>query len=154
MARRAKALAPGTPVVLLTMHDGDQHLRGMAEAGADGYVLKQDTGAELCGAIRAAARGDSWVSPAVARRLVGLLRGGPRPPGGALSAREREVLGLLAGGATSKEAARRLGLSAKTVENHRSRILEKLQAANTVAAIGLAHQQGLLDPADHAGGAL
>jgi DNA-binding NarL/FixJ family response regulator len=64
------------------------------------------------------------------------------------------VLGLLAGGATSKYVAGQLGLSVKTVENHRARILEKLGVANTVAAIRLAHQHGLLAPAGVAGGGL
>ena len=150
LTRRAKALAPGTPVVLLTMHDGDAYLRGMVAAGADSYVLKQTTGRDLCAAIRAVARGEPWVAPAVAGRLVALLRRGEPcgRPVDELSGRERQVLGLLAEGATSKEAAQRLGLSVKTVENHRGRILEKLQVANTAGAIGLAHREGLLD---HAG---
>ena len=62
-----------------------------------------------------------------------------------LTERERQVLGALAEGRTSKEIAARLVLSTKTVENHRARILEKLQVANTAAAIGLAYQQGLVD---------
>jgi DNA-binding NarL/FixJ family response regulator len=154
LTRRAKALAPALPVVLLTMHDEDAYLRGMAEAGADGYVLKQHTGQELCAAIRAVMRGEPGLAPAVAGRLLRVLRQG-EPRGRAtatLSAREREMLGLLAAGLTSKEAAGRLGLSVKTVENHRARILEKLGVANTAAAIGFAHQHGLLDAAGHAGG--
>ncbi len=145
LARRAKALAPATPVVLLTMHDGDAYLRGMLEVGADGYVLKQTTAQDLCAAIRAVMRGEPGLAPAVAGRLLRLLRQGEGRGRtvDALSGREREVLGLLAAGLTSKEVARRLGLSPKTVENHRARVLEKLGAANT-AAIGLAHQQGLL----------
>ena len=119
-------------------------------------MLKQTTGQDLCAAIRAVMRGEPGLSPAVAGRLLRLLRRG-EPRGRAtdrLSAREREMLGLLAEGLTSKEAAGRLGLSVKTVENHRARILEKLQAANTAAAVGLAHQHGLLDHADHADGGL
>ncbi len=156
LTRRVKALAPAMPVVLLTMHDGDEYLRGMLEAGADGYVLKQTTGQELCGAIRAVMRGEPGLSPAVAGRLLRLLRAG-EPRGRAtdtLSGREREVLGLLAEGATSKEVAGRLGLSVKTVENHRARILEKLGTANTAAAVGFAHQHGLLDSLGYAGGGL
>ena len=150
LTRRAKALAPEIPVVLLTMHEGDEYLRGMVEVGADGYVLKQTTGEDLCAAIRAVMRGEPGLSPAVAGRLLGALRrGAPRGrPLDPLSGRERQVLGLLAAGATSKEVAGRLGLSVKTVENHRANILEKLQVANTAAAVGLAHRHGLLD---HAG---
>ena len=152
LARRAKALAPAIPVVLLTMHEEDEYLRGMLEAGADGYVLKQTTGQDLCGAIRAVARGEPGLSPAVAGRLLRLLRQGEERGRATdtLSGREREVLGLLAGGLTSKEVGQRLGLSTKTVENHRARILEKLQVANTAAAIGLAHREGLLEHAGQA----
>ena len=153
LARRAKALAPEVPVVLLTMHDEDEYLRGMLDAGADGYVLKQSTAQDLCAAVRAVMRGEPGLSPAVAGRLLRLLRRGePRArPVDVLSGRERQVLGLLAAGLTSKEVAQRLGLSVKTVENHRARILEKLDAANTAAAIGLAHRQGLLDGAAETG---
>ena len=155
LTRRVKARAPGTPVVLLTMHDGDDYLRGMVEAGADGYVLKQSPGQDLCGAIRAVVRGEPGLSPAVAGRLLGLLR--QDKEGGRatdqLSGREREVLALLAGGLTSKDVARQLGLSAKTVENHRARVLAKLGAVNTAAAVALAHQHGLLDAAVQEGAA-
>ncbi len=149
LTRRAKALVPGIPVVLLTMHDGDAYLRGMLEVGANGYVLKQTTAQDLCAAIRAVLRGEPGLSPTVAGQLLRAMRRGERPTRqvDALSAREREMLGLLAAGLTSKEAAGRLGLSVKTVENHRARILEKLGVANTVAAVGLAHRHGLLDPA-------
>ena len=154
LTRRVKARAPGIPVVLLTMHDGDAYLRGMVEVGADGYVLKQAAGQDLCAAIRAVLRGEPGLSPAMAGQLLrAMRRGQPHTRQvDALSARERELLGLLAAGLTSKEAAGRLGLSVKTVENHRARILEKLQVANTAAAVGLAHQHGLLDAAGHAGG--
>ena len=147
VARRIKVLAPDTPVVLLTMHDDEASLRGMVAAGADGYVLKQTTGRDLCDTIRAAMPGEPGLSPAVAGRLLALLRRGEGRGAQAdrLSEREREVLGLLAAGLTSKEVARRLGLSPETVENHRARLLEKLGVTNTAAAIDLAHQQGLLD---------
>ena len=153
LTRRVKARAPGTPVVLLTMHDEDEYLRGMLAAGADGYVLKQAAGQHLCAAIRAVMRGEPGLAPALAGRLLRLLRRGePRGRASdALSGRERQVLGLLAAGATSKEVARRLGLSVKTVDNYRARILDKLDVVNTAAAIGLAHRDGLLDHAGQAG---
>ena len=156
LTRRAKALAPGIPVVLLTMHEGDEYLRGMVEAGADGYVPKQTTGRDLCAAIRAVMRGEPGLSRELTGQLLRVMRRGV-PRGRAtdqLSGRERQVLGLLAEGSTSKELAGRLGLSVKTVENHRARILEKLQVANTAAAVRLAHQHGLLGPVGHAGGDL
>ena len=153
LTRRAKALAPGIPVVLLTMDDGDEYLRAMLAAGADGYVLKQATGRDLCAAIRAALRGEPELPPAVAGQLLGALRRGT-PRGRQryqLSGRERQVLGLLAAGLTSQEVGQRLGLSEKTVEHHRAQILEKLGAATLAAAIGLAQRHGLLDGAGYEG---
>ena len=153
LTRRAKALAPGIPVVLLTMHDGEEYLRAMLAAGADSYVRKQTTGQDLCAAIRAAMRGEPELPPAVAGQLLDALRRG-EPRGRQryqLSGPERQVLGLLAAGLTSQEVGRRLELSEKTVEHHRAQILEKLGAADIAAAIGLAHRHGLLDGAGYEG---
>jgi two-component system, NarL family, response regulator NreC len=149
VARRAKALVPGLRVLLVTMYTGEEHVRGMLDAGADGYLLKQAAGRELPAAIRAVARGETALSPSVARLLLTQVRRGRERErhGDVLTARERQVLGALAVGQTSKEIAGRLGLSTKTVENHRTRILHKLGAANTAAAVQLAYQQGLVDAA-------
>jgi DNA-binding NarL/FixJ family response regulator len=145
VARRAKGLLPGLRVLLVTMYTGEEHIRGMLDAGADGYLLKQAAAQELPESIRVVARGETALSPAVARRLLTQGRRGRERHGDPLTERERQVLAELAAGRTSKEIAQRLGLSTKTVENHRARILEKLQVANTAAAIGLAFQQGLVD---------
>ena len=146
VTRRIKALRPQTRVLLLTMHADDEHIRGMLEQGADGYLLKQAAGQELVEAITVVARGETFLSPMVARRLMThAQRGRERERYSALlTEREREILALLAEGATSKEIAQRLRLSTKTVENHRANILDKLGVANTAAAIGLAYQQGLI----------
>ena len=150
VTRRIKVREPAARVVLLTMHDDEEYLRGMVEVGADGYVLKQTTAEDLCKAIRSVMHGEPGLSPVVAHRLVTLLRQNRAQERLAdrLSARERQVLRLLAEGATSKEIAQRLGLSVKTVENHRAMILEKLGVANTAAAIGLGYRQGLLGRAE------
>ena len=144
--RRIKARRPAARVLLLTMHADDEHIRGMLELGADGYLLKQAAGHELAQAIRAVARGETFLSPAVARRVLTQVRRGQErgPDPGALSERERQVLSLLAAGATSKEIAGRLGLTPKTVDNHRARILGKLGVTNTAAAVALGYQQGLI----------
>ena len=147
VTRRAKALLPGLRVLLVTMYTGEEHIRGMLDAGADGYLLKQSAAQDLPEAIRVVARGETALSPTVARLLLRQVRRGRERRADLLSGRERQVLGELAEGQTSKEIARRLGLSPKTVENHRARILEKLGVANTAAAIGLAFQQGLVDAA-------
>jgi DNA-binding NarL/FixJ family response regulator len=149
VTRRAKALLPGLRVLLVTMYTGEEHIRGMLDAGADGYLLKQSAAQELPAAIRVVARGETALSPSVARLLLKQVQRGRERErhGDNLTERERQVLGALAEGRTSKEIAARLVLSTKTVENHRARILEKLQVANTAAAIGLAYQQGLVDTA-------
>ncbi|HET8630130.1 MAG TPA: response regulator transcription factor [Thermomicrobiales bacterium] len=146
VARRVKALRPAARVLFLTMHDDDAHVRGMLDVGADGYLLKDAAAGELVRAIEAVARGEVYLSPAVARRLMTQARQGREREHFAalLTEREREVLALLAGGASSKEIARALGLSVKTVENHRARVLAKLGVVNTAAAVARAHREGLL----------
>jgi DNA-binding NarL/FixJ family response regulator len=148
VVRRVKELRPAVRVLILTMHADDEYIRGMLEIGADGYLLKSAASHELAAAIRMVARGEMVLSPAVTRRLMSQFRSRRERDDHAalLTDRERQVLNALAEGATSKELAQRLGLSTKTVENHRSRILEKLGVANTAAAINLAAQRGLLLP--------
>lgn len=146
IVRHVKAQAPQVRTLILSMLSGDEQIRGMLEAGADGYILKQSAGQDLAQAIRTVMGGDTALSPLVARRMVQQVRRGRERDRHAdmLSNREQQVLHLLADGSTSKEAARVLGLRTKTVENHRARILEKLRVSNTAAAIGLAYQEGLL----------
>ena len=150
VTRRIKAHRPAVPVVALTMHADEPHVQGMLDAGADGYVLKEAGARELPEAIRAVARGETALSPRAASVLLARLRRGPARQTDRLSARQREILRLLADGMTSKEIARRLGLSAKTVENHRTQVLNALDAANTPAAVNLAYQEGLFAGAEHA----
>jgi DNA-binding NarL/FixJ family response regulator len=148
VVRRIKELRASVRVLILTMHADDEYIRSLLEIGADGYLLKSAASHELAAAIRTVSRGEMVLSPAVTRRLMTQFRSRRERDYRAalLTDRERQVLNFLAEGATSKELAQRLGLSTKTVENHRSRILEKLGVANTAAAINLAAQQGLLLP--------
>lgn len=149
--RRIKALQPGACVLMLTMYADDEHIRGMLELGANGYLLKQSAPRDLCEAIRTVARGETALSPAIARRLITQVQRDRERDrrAGLLTERERQILGLLAEGCTSKEVAQRLGLSTKTVENHRARILVKLGVVNTAAAISQGSQLGLLAKSDH-----
>lgn len=147
VVRRIKALRPGTPILILTMYSDDEHILAMLKNGADGYLLKQAAARELPDAIRTVACGEMALSPALTRRLMTLMQRDRETAPPVLSEREREVLSLLAEGLTSKEVASLLALSAKTIENHRARILEKLRVTNTPAAINYAAQHGLL----HAG---
>ena len=127
---------------------GVRFSRGMLDAGADGYLLKQSAAQELPESIRVVARGETALSPAVARLLLRQVRRGRERERNrdTLTERERQVLGELAAGRTSKEIARTLGVAAKTVDNHRARILHKLGATNTAAAVQLAYREGLLEP--------
>lgn len=142
----ALASKPGLIGVALTIHDNRDSLFAALAAGATGYVLKGLSVAELAEAIRAAARGESPISPAVARHLI--TEFGSWTPTAAeetLSARERELLAMLGEGASYKEAAQRLGLSAHTIHSHVKNIYGKLQAKTRAQALQRARARGLLD---------
>ena len=115
-----------TSVVLLSMHKDDSCVQAALLAGASGYVVKEDAARELTSAIRAVARGDTYLSPRIAGSVVGALRKGPQTSAPQLTPRERDVVRLLAEGLTSKEIAARLAMAPKTVDGHRSAIMEKL----------------------------
>jgi DNA-binding NarL/FixJ family response regulator len=125
-----KGCCPGTKVLVLTAYDEDGYLRQLLEAGASGYVLKKAAAEELVKALRAVAAGGVYLDPALAGRVVGgylgrkKLRGELR--GVELSGREEEVLRLVAWGYTNKEAAGYLNISVKTVETHKTNLMEKL----------------------------
>jgi DNA-binding NarL/FixJ family response regulator len=129
-------------VLVLTAYDTDERVFGALEAGAGGYLLKGATAAEIASAVRSIHAGDSVLAPAVAARVVASVR--PRYSRTGLSARERETLGLLAEGLTTKEMARRLGITERTVKFHVHSLCAKLGAANRTQAVALATQQHLL----------
>ena len=149
LARRLKAAHPRLRVLLLAAHADEAHLRGLLEAGADGYLLKEAAAPELPAAVRAVARGEATLTPGIASALVARLQRDRRGErlSARLTARERAVLRLLAAGLTSRAIARRLGLSVKTADNYRGQLLRKLGVPNVAAAVGLAYREGLLDPA-------
>lgn len=146
VAGRIKDLRPETAVLILSMYADPEHISSILEAGIDGYLLKQSTPSELVSGIRAVAHGGMALSPVIARRLVNHVQRQKDDEASrqSLTERELQVLTLLAHGSTSKEIALDLALSVKTVENHRARILEKLDAVNTAAAIGRAYELGLM----------
>ena len=145
-ARRIRRVSPATRIIALSMY-GDVHYRDrMFEAGASAYVLKNEAMDDLVAAIEAVLRGERYVSPAA---------GGAAPTGpqrsveldkGTLSDRERDVLRLLAAGQRTKEIAERLGISAKTVETYRSRIMVKLHIDNLPGLVKFAIRAGLVLP--------
>jgi DNA-binding NarL/FixJ family response regulator len=147
VTRRLVTTHPDLPVLVLTMHDDDESVYGAMRAGARGYLLKGADGSELVSTIQTLAGGGTVFGPAVARRIVGFfLEASQRLQAGAfpqLTRREREVLDLLAAGHRNSVIAMRLGLSEKTVRNHLSAILLKLQVEDRSAAIVRAREAGL-----------
>jgi DNA-binding NarL/FixJ family response regulator len=130
-------------VLVLTTYDSETDVRPAIEAGATGYLLKDAPREELLRAVRAAARGQSVLSPAVASRLMDQVRA---PAGDRLSEREREVLALIARGATNRDAAERLFISEATVKTHLLHIYSKLGVNDRAAAVTEAFNRGLLTP--------
>jgi two-component system response regulator NreC len=147
VTRAIRAEWPAIRILIVTMHDEEEYVLGVLEAGADGYLLKQSPGAELRAAVLRIAAGERVLHPTALQALIARATTRAATPVEALSEREREVLQLLADGGTSKEIAAALGLRPKTVENHRARILDKLGAANSAAAVRAAVARGLIRPA-------
>jgi DNA-binding NarL/FixJ family response regulator len=139
---------PGVAILVLTMHEDDASLFGALRAGARGYLLKGADREEIVRAVLTVADGDAVYGGAIARRVIdSLTRTGPRAPVlPELTGREREVLGLLAGGLRTSQVARRLALSEKTVRNHVSAVLTKLQVPDRSAAVLRAREAGLGAP--------
>ncbi|MDP9372438.1 MAG: response regulator transcription factor [Chloroflexota bacterium] len=149
--RRILGASPHVGVLVVTMYDDDDSVFAAMRAGARGYLLKDADRDDLVRAIQAVSRGEAIFSPAIARRLMGyfaaLHAGGPAavpaPPFPDLTDREREILALIAGGLNNAAIAARLALSRKTVANHVSNILSKLQVADRAQAIVRARDAGL-----------
>ena len=149
VARQVVASGAHTKIVLLSMHKEDAFVRAAVDAGVAGYVVKEDAARELTQAIRAAARGDVYLSPRVAGQVMQAVRaGGGAAASGAraqLTPRERDVLRLLADGLTSKEIAGKLHLSPKTVDGHRTAIMDKLAIRNVAGLVKFAIRNHLTE---------
>jgi DNA-binding NarL/FixJ family response regulator len=130
-------------VLVLTTYDTDSDILRAIEAGATGYILKDAPREELYRAIRATAQGQSYLSPAVATRLMGQFR--TPAVDNTLSQREVDVLTWVAKGASNKEIARHLHLSEATVKTHLLHIFSKLEANDRTQAVTLAVQKGIIE---------
>ncbi|HZM83158.1 MAG TPA: response regulator transcription factor [Candidatus Limnocylindrales bacterium] len=139
--RRLQREAPAVRVLVLTTFDTDSDVLPAIEAGATGYLLKDAPVDELLRAVRAAARGESVLAPAVAGRLMGRVR---QPAQGTLSQRELQVLKLIADGATNREAAAKLFISEASIKTHLLHIYDKLGVRDRAAAVGEAFRRGLV----------
>ncbi len=147
--RQIKREVPQVKVLILTMHDNEEYIRQVLGAGAMGYILKDAAARELISAIRSVQRGEAILSPAVTRLVIEdyLRWGGPRPQeeDDSLSPREREVLQLIAEGYTNKQIAEILSLSIKTVQAHRTNLMQKLGLHDRGELIKYAIQKKIIE---------
>ncbi|MEU8244901.1 response regulator transcription factor [Nonomuraea sp. NPDC048916] len=145
--RRLREQTPGIHVLVLTTFDNDADVLPAIEQGATGYLLKDTPRADLRRAVRAAARGETVLSPSVAGALAHQARA---PERRTLSRRELEVLGLIARGATNREVAAKLFITEATVKTHLLHIFAKLEVNDRAAAVAAAYEAGLLKPSTDA----
>jgi DNA-binding NarL/FixJ family response regulator len=127
--------------------DGIDVLRAV-KSGADAYLLKDSAVQDLVAAVDAVVAGHTYFSPAIQQQLAGLLRTGGQAPTGTqvLTDREREVLTWLARGLSSKEVAKELNISVRTVETHRANLMHKLGVKSVAVLIQVAMREGIIDP--------
>lgn len=144
-ARELKKSAPKTKVILLTQHDEDQYVTAALRAGAKGYVLKSQAADDLVHAIREVSKGSVYLSPKISRAVVDVYSSGARLPADPLSARERQVLQLVGEGKSTKDVAALLGISVKTAESHRTRLMKKLDIHETASLVKYAIRHGLIE---------
>ena len=138
-----------TKVLVLSMHESRTYVEEVLRAGAAGYIVKNAAPQDLLNAIDAVCSGASYLSPTITQQVVdAIARPGDAVPSGvaALTDREREVLQLIAEGFSSKEIAGMLGVSLKTVDSHRSNLMEKLDIHKVSGLVRFAIRAGLVEP--------
>ncbi len=142
---RLRVTHPDVAVLVLTMHEDDDSVLAALRAGARGYLVKGADGAELVRAIESVAAGDAVYGKSVANRIIGLITSGPSdtPAFPELTPRERDVLDLIAAGLRNRAIGERLGMAEKTVRNHVSGVLQKLQVEDRTSAAIKARKAGL-----------
>ncbi len=143
-----KRICPNAKVLMITMHKNEQYFLCAMSAGADGYLLKEDSDSELLSAIDIIMHGEMYISPHLAEEFTDEVIRSYREKGifpcETLTNREIEVLKLVAEGLTSKEIAELLSISIRTVEHHRANLLKKLNLKNTADLIKHAIQNGFI----------
>jgi DNA-binding NarL/FixJ family response regulator len=152
-ARQIRATAPQTEVLILTMHESEQLIRDVLEAGAKGYVLKSDAGRDLIAAIHALQEHHPFFTSKVAALVLADYLEARRNGGGkeralssGLSPREREIVQLLAEGKSNKQIATMLNISVKTAETHRANIMKKLGLTSIVELVHYAIRNHIVQP--------
>ncbi|MEX0618139.1 MAG: response regulator transcription factor [Pseudohongiellaceae bacterium] len=145
-AREIQKRSPDTQILLLTMFEDDAYVLEALRAGIRGYVLKAQAATDLINAIREVLRGSIYLSPGVSEVVVKAYVTKQYQPSELLTDRERQVLQLVAEGNTTKKIASLLGLSVKTAESHRTRIMSKLDIHDTAGLVRYAIRRGLIMP--------
>ncbi len=151
VAKRAAQESPRTRVIILSMHGDPIYVRQALRAGVSGYLLKGAAVAELPLAVQSVMRGETYLTPRISQTVVdGFLRdtGQEADPLEGLTERQREILQLIAEGKSTKEIAHLLDLSAKTVETHRVRIMERLDIHDIPGLVRFAIRAGLVSSAE------
>lgn len=149
VVERLRESSPQVRVIVLSMHATEAHVSAALRAGARGYLLKEAAVEEVPLALEAVGRGETYLSPALRRHVVaGFLEGDPRNRGplDQLTPRQREILQLIAEGHNAKEIGARLGISSKTVDIHRARLMERLGIHDVAGLVRLALRAGLVPP--------
>jgi DNA-binding NarL/FixJ family response regulator len=150
LIRDIKIQCPGLKVLVLTIHDDEFCIRKVLAEGGSGYLLKNAVDEELVLAVRAVARGEMVLDPALTRELLLDLIGGPSRPGSAanednpLSERQREILAMIAQGYTDRQISEKIHISIKTVESQKARIKEKLNVAQRSELVQYAMKNGII----------
>jgi DNA-binding NarL/FixJ family response regulator len=133
-----------TKVILLTQHDEDQYVTEALRAGVHGYVLKNQAAKDLVHAIREVCKGSVYLSPSISSVVVEAYLSKAPTSADPLSSRERQVLQLVGEGKSTKEVAAQLGVSVKTAESHRARLMRKLDIHETAGLVRYAIRRGLI----------
>lgn len=135
-----------TKTILLTRHEEDQYVTEALRAGVKGYVLKTQAATDLLHAIDQVCRGGVYLSPGISRAVMDAYRSKTDLPADPLTTRERQVLQLVGEGKSSKDVARLLGISVKTAESHRARLMNKLDIHERASLVRYAIRRGLVQP--------
>jgi two-component system response regulator NreC len=146
VAREIRKCSPKTKVILLTQHDEDLYVTAALRARVKGYLLKKQASADLIHAVREVCRGGVYLSPGISHVVVDACSSETNAPPDPLSGRERQVLQLVCEGKSTRDVAQLLGISVKTVESHRARLMQKLDIHETASLVLYGVRQGLIQP--------
>jgi two-component system response regulator NreC len=144
--REAARVCPQTRTVILTRHMEEPYAVEALRIGARGYVLKTQASTDLVAAIRHVHRGEVYLSPKISKAVVQAYLTNTDAPNGKLSVRERQVLQLVGEGHSTKKIAALLGISVKTADTHRTKVMDKLDIHQTAGLVRYAIRNGLLEP--------